>query len=94
MRRWCGAIVIALGARMAGAQASDPFASAVRALLVSRGETDNRPVEQAALEHIYGAVVRGLLSDDGCRSARPAVARRGLVAGGRAAEMAEGAWYA
>ena len=48
--------MIALGARMAGAQASDPFASAVRAFLVSRGETDNRPVEQAALEHIYGAL--------------------------------------
>jgi murein L,D-transpeptidase YcbB/YkuD len=38
---------------MAGAQASDPFTSAVRALLMPRGETGDRPVEQAALARIY-----------------------------------------
>jgi murein L,D-transpeptidase YcbB/YkuD len=53
MRRSCGAIVIALAARMAGAQASDPFAQAVQALLVLRGETGDRPAEQAALARIY-----------------------------------------
>src|SRR5512133_3919779 len=50
MRRWCGAIMMALSARMAGAQASDPFASAVQALLA---ETGDRPAEQAALARIY-----------------------------------------
>ena len=45
--------MIALAARTAGAQASDPFASAVRALLVMRGETDDRPAEQVALVRMY-----------------------------------------
>ena len=53
MRRWCGAILIAMAARMAGAQASDQFASAVQALLVPSGERGDRPVEQAALARIY-----------------------------------------
>jgi murein L,D-transpeptidase YcbB/YkuD len=53
MRGWCGAILIAMAARMVGAQASDPFAQAVRALLVPRGESGDRPVEQAALARIY-----------------------------------------
>ena len=53
MRRWCGAVVIALATRMAGAQVSDPFASAVRELLEPRGETGERPVVQAALARIY-----------------------------------------
>ena len=53
MGRWCGAIMIALAAHMAEGQASDPFATAARALVVQRGETGDRPLEQAALVRIY-----------------------------------------
>lgn len=52
-RRWCGAIMVALAAHVAEAQTSDPFASAVRALVEQGGETGDRLVEQAALAAIY-----------------------------------------
>ncbi len=52
-RRWFGAVSIALAARVAGAQTTDPFAAAVRALVAQGGETGDRPVEQAALARLY-----------------------------------------
>lgn len=75
MRQWCGAIIVALAARMVGAQAADPFATAVRALFVSRGETGDRPVEQPTLARLYPPLgLRPLWSREGGRPTAQAFA--------------------
>ena len=53
VRRWSAVIMIALAPGVTGAQATDPFASAVRSLVDQRGESSDRPVEQATLVRIY-----------------------------------------